>query len=147
MKQFKKMFGVDNTRKKTNTKLATLALTFMLCAGIVIAQEVKKWDAPESSKKTKNPVAANDENLAAGKTLYAKHCKSCHGTTGKGDGPKAANLDVSCKDFTKPEIQAQTDGELFWKTSEGRDPMPTFKKKTTDEERWQIISYVRTFKK
>ena len=129
---------------KLNPQVGLFTLLFVfISACSTHAQEVKKWDAPESSKKLKNTVAVNDENNAAGKALYAKHCKSCHGTTGKGDGPKAANLDVSCKDFTKEEFKKQTDGEIFWKTSEGRDPMPTFKKKTTDEERWQIINYVR----
>jgi len=38
-----------------------------------------------------------------------------------------------------------TDGELFWKISEGRRPMPEFKKRLTEEQRWQLVNYVRTF--
>lgn len=118
----------------------------MFCA-FTMQQEVKKWDAPASSKSVKNPVAANAESLAEGKSLYIKHCQSCHGKTGKGDGPKAANLDVSCKDFTKADFKKQTDGELYWKVTNGRDPMPTFKTKTSNDERWEIINYVRTLGK
>lgn len=107
----------------------------------------KPWPAPESAVKMKNPVAANDENLTEGKALYAKHCKSCHGAKGKGDGPKAANLDISCGDFTSDEFKKETDGAVYWKTTEGRDPMPTFKKKVSDEERWKMVSYMRTLDK
>ncbi|MEO8148911.1 MAG: c-type cytochrome [Bacteroidia bacterium] len=104
----------------------------------------KPWPAPETAVKMKSPVAANAENIAEGKTLYTKHCKSCHGASGKGDGTKAANLDISCGDFTTEEFKNETDGTIYWKTTEGRDPMPSFKKKVSDEERWQIVAYVRT---
>ena len=107
-------------------------------------QNKDKWKAPESSKKLKSLVPSDNENLAAGKTLYAKHCKSCHGASGKGDGPKAAQLEKECGDFTSAEFKSMTDGEIYWMTTEGKDPMPTYEKKMTDEERWQVVQYVRT---
>jgi mono/diheme cytochrome c family protein len=134
---------------KKNHFNAPILIGGMLLIGLFIAGSVnaqdkdKKWVAPETAKKLKAAVPADDENIAAGKALYAKHCKSCHGAGGKGDGPKAANLEKECGDFTKDEFKNQSDGEIFWKTTEGKDPMPTFKKKTSDEERWQIIHYVR----
>jgi mono/diheme cytochrome c family protein len=74
--------------------------------------------------------------------LYSKHCKSCHGSSGKGDGPKASGLEISSGDFTSEEFKKETEGAIYYKTTEGRDPMPTFKKKVSDEERWQIVLYV-----
>jgi mono/diheme cytochrome c family protein len=127
-------------------RIAAIFMVSILFA-FTVQQEVKKWDAPASSKKLKNPVKSSTENLAEGKSLYAKHCKSCHGTTGKGDGPKAANLDVSCKDFTKPEFAKQTDGEIYWKITNGRDPMPKFKSKMSTEDRWEVVNYIRTMAK
>jgi mono/diheme cytochrome c family protein len=45
-------------------------------------------------------------------------------------------------------VQAETDGELFYKISEGREDMPAFKKKIPDEEdRWSVVNFTRTFKK
>ncbi|MDI1354515.1 MAG: cytochrome c [bacterium] len=113
-------------------------------------QDAKKkpWNAPDAAKKAKNPVAKNDESVAAGKALYMKHCKSCHGSKGLGDGPKSKELDTACGDFSAKETTDQTDGELFYKTKEGRDDMPSFKKKITDDEEiWSIINFMRTLAK
>jgi mono/diheme cytochrome c family protein len=136
-------------KSKINHECTLIAGVFLLLLTSMIqtanAQEKgKPWPAPESAVKMKSPVPANDENIAAGKALYAKHCKSCHGSSGKGDGPKAANLDITCGDFTSEEFSKETPGGIYWKTTEGRDPMPTFKKKVSDEERWQIVAYVLT---
>jgi mono/diheme cytochrome c family protein len=125
--------------------LTLLLMGAFFCA-FNMQQKSVKWDAPASAKSIKNPVAKNAESVSEGKALYTKHCKSCHGTAGKGDGPKAENLDVSCGNFTKPDFQKQSDGEIFWKMTNGKDPMPTFKAKTSEEERWQLVAYVRTLK-
>jgi mono/diheme cytochrome c family protein len=92
------------------------------------------------------PVAA-DASLD-GKALYATHCKSCHGSKGLGDGSKAAQLKTEPGDFSTAEFQAQTDGALFYKTTEGRDDMPNFKKKIPDaDERCSVVNFMRTLKK
>jgi mono/diheme cytochrome c family protein len=105
------------------------------------------WPVPDKYKNMANPVKSDATSLATGKTLYNKHCKSCHGTKGKGDGPKAAQLDTESGDFTKSDFQGQTDGALFYKTSEGRKDMPSFKKKIADQDDiWAVVNYMRTFK-
>jgi mono/diheme cytochrome c family protein len=107
----------------------------------------KPWSAPESSAKVKNPVKSDENSLKEGKELFSQQCKSCHGPKGKGDGPKAEKIDISCGDFTGDDMGKQTDGELFWKTTEGRKPMPSFKEKMSDNERWTVINYVRSLGK
>ena len=93
-----------------------------------------------------NPTdASNAEDLSVGKNLYMQHCKSCHGKEGLGDGSKAEELDTPSGDFSSEEMQAQTDGEIFYKTKEGRDDMPSFSKKIPDDEDiWLIVNFVRT---
>lgn len=104
----------------------------------------EKWVVPAKYVNMKNPVPAN-QDAAVGKSLYDKHCKSCHGKEGYGDGPKAADMKGDLGDFSSEEYQKQTDGELFYKTSFGRDDMPEFTKKLpNDEDRWLIVNYMRT---
>jgi mono/diheme cytochrome c family protein len=134
------------TKRSIHVTLTGLVL-FLFMAAFTGMQQ-KPWPVPEKDKNMKNPVAGNAAALAEGKSLYVTHCKSCHGTKGLGDGTKAATLKTDAGDFSKADFQSQTDGALFYKTSEGRDDMPGFKKKIPDaEERWSIISYLRTFKK
>lgn len=132
---------------RTKIYLAAILATSTFLFSFIHYQK-KPWDAPEKYAKMVNPVKPDAESLKAGKALWVKHCQSCHGKTGLGDGTKAAQLDTEVGDLTSAEAQSQTDGSLFYKSLEGRDEMPTFKKKIPDEEEiWAIVNYVRTFKK
>ena len=125
--------------------MAVLAATFISMAFIHSFQN-DDWVVPEEFENMENPVAADEESLDIGKELYAKHCKSCHGKYGEGDGPKAGELDTDCGDFTSEEFNNQTDGSLFYKSKEGRDDMPTYTKKIPDDEDiWHLVNYMRTF--
>ncbi len=119
-----------------------VALSF---ATALHAQTAGGWNIPAKAKTTKNPVASSKESIAEGKDLFGKHCKSCHGAKGLGDGPKAATLDVSCSDFSTKKFQAQADGEIFFQVSEGKGKMPSFKKNIPEDNgRWAIVNYLRT---
>ena len=130
-------------------------ILFVLMAIVIIATafkgmnfQKKPWLVPDAAKNKKNTVAANAESIAAGKTLWGTHCKSCHGTKGLGDGPKAAQLNTEPGDFSKNDVQAQTDGSLFYKTSQGREDMPGFKSKSPDQDDiWSLVNYMRTLNK
>lgn len=131
---------------KTMIFVSVIAISTFAFILLVNAQGVKEWIAPAKYKTMKSPVSSNKESIANGKDLYNKHCKSCHGSAGLGDGPKAATLDVPCGDFTTKKFQSQTDGEIFFKITEGREKMPSFKKNIPeDNDRWAIIHYLRTF--
>jgi mono/diheme cytochrome c family protein len=104
------------------------------------------WVVPDKYVKMKNPVKADAVSIKAGKLLYEKHCQSCHGKTGKGDGSKAATLDTEPGDFSAKTFKTQVDGALFYKTQTGRKDMPSFKNKIPDEaDIWSVVNYVRTF--
>ncbi len=136
---------------KSDTKLARISGMFKLIGVIVLlqsylsAQQSGKWVAPESARQKKNPVSLDQASIEAGKKLYVKECLSCHGKKGEGDGPKAAELEKEPGDFTTDEFQKQSDGAIFWKITQGRKPMASFKKEFTDEQRWQLVNYIRTF--
>ena len=125
-----------------------LPIVFVTGAGFTIAKFNDPWPVPDKYLKMANPVKSDAASLSTGKELWAKHCQSCHGKSGKGDGPKASQLKTLPEDINKPDIQKQPDGAFFYKTFEGRKDMPAFKKKIPDQEEiWSIVNYMRTFKK
>ena len=127
--------------------LVLFSCTVVLLMSFMNSHQPKPWSVPDKNKNMVNPVKADATSIAAGKALYNTHCKSCHGTKGKGDGSKAAQLDTECGDFTTAAFHSQTDGSLFYKTSEGRKDMPSFKKKIPDaDDLWAVVNYIRTFK-
>jgi mono/diheme cytochrome c family protein len=106
-----------------------------------------KWVAPATADKKTNPVAVNAQSIAAGKALFTKSCESCHGKKGKGDGPKSAEIDQKVGDYTTAAFAKESDGAIFWKISEGKKPMPSMKTDLTEEQRWQLVIYVRELAK
>jgi mono/diheme cytochrome c family protein len=130
-----------------------ISIAFTLICLFLVTSGFKKtdgqdWPVPEKYKKMANPVKADAASLAEGKALWAKHCQSCHGKTGLGDGSKAAQLKTEPGDFSSASVCNQTDGSLFYKILEGREDMPSFKKKIPDQnELWSLVNYMRTFKK
>jgi mono/diheme cytochrome c family protein len=107
----------------------------------------EEWKVPAKYEKMKNPTQANSENLGIGKSLFTKHCKSCHGSKGYGDGSKADMLNGNLGDFSSKEFQSQSDGALFYKSYIGRKDMPSFEKKMSEEDMWLIINFIRTLDK
>lgn len=105
------------------------------------------WPVPEKYMKMANPVKADAASISTGKSLWNKHCASCHGKTGLGDGTKSATLKTSPGDFSKSSFKSQPDGAIFYKMLEGRKDMPGFKKKIPDEDDlWSIVNYMRSLK-
>lgn len=133
-----------------NLKLVAIIglIAFVMLSFTVLVQS-KVWEVPAKYKSMKNPTNAKDkESATEGKALFTKQCTSCHGKKGLGDGSKAPELKGDLGDFTSSATQKQSDGELFYKITEGRDDMPSFKKKiASDEDRWLVVNYMRTLKK
>ena len=134
---------------KSKLLIATSVLTVSMASfAFTLVQQTKPWPVPDKNAKTANPVKSDKESLAAGKSLWNLHCASCHGKTGLGDGSKAAQLKTQPQDMTKASLQAQSDGSLYYKISEGRDDMPSFKKKIPDsEDIWNLVNFIITLKK
>jgi mono/diheme cytochrome c family protein len=130
-------------------KLSVLSLIviFIITASFTLIQN-KPWAVPADKAKAANPVKTSAASIADGKALWSTHCASCHGKTGLGDGAKATTLNTAPPDFSKAAFQGQTDGSIFYKTSEGRGDMPSFKKKITDaDDIWNLVNYMRSLKK
>ena len=128
--------------------LFVLVLMIMVFA-IVYAplhQSAWSWPVPEEAKQLKNPLQSSPAALDAARFIYHDKCAQCHGDTGRGDGRDAARYDPKPADFTDANLmRGVTDGELFYKISEGKKPMPVFKTRLTEDQRWALVLLVRSF--
>lgn len=122
----------------------------VLLLSFIVPQDKKlggQWEIPTKYKTMKNSYADDASLLKVGKMMYSKHCKSCHGARGHGDGSKAASMETEMRSFASSEFQSQSDGVIYYQSYIGRDEMPNFEKKIPDDEdRWALINYLRTIK-
>ena len=140
------MFQLNYKTMKINLKtlLTFGAITAFAFSLVSFTTPQDKWVVPDEYKNMENEYAGDDED-GIGEELYMQHCKSCHGKEGFGDGTKAKELETEMRDLTSEEVQSQKDGELFYKSFIGRDEMPNFEKKISDDEdRWMVINYLRS---
>ncbi len=116
----------------------------LVLAGACMGQE--SWVAPESEKAKKNPLPDDKKVIEQGEKVAKINCVSCHGAKGKGDGAAAVALNPKPADWTSGRVQEETDGELYWKISNGRGPMPAWKH-LSENDRWAVVRYIRSLKK
>ena len=122
--------------------IAIAAIPLLAWAGVAVVSAQGPWVAPADAKAMKNPV----KGVGNAKKSIETNCVSCHGPSGKGDGPAAAALPApKPANWTSAGVQKQTDGEIFWKMSNGRGAMPPWKH-LPEQERWEIVNYIRTLK-
>ena len=130
-----------------NKVWAMTAVALMVFGAVALAQEaeLEPWDIPPEASSVANPVENAADAVAAGGELYGKHCKMCHGDTGKGDGAATQFIKPAPHDFTTAEVRdANTDGDMFYKITTGKRPMPAMQRKMSEEERWQVVLFVRS---
>jgi mono/diheme cytochrome c family protein len=123
--------------------VAAVSLTLVAGAAMTAAWAQGEWKAPADAKAVKNPV----KGVGNAKKNIETNCVTCHGPNGKGDGAAAAALPPpKPADWTSPKVAAESDGEIFWKISNGRGAMPPWKH-LPDKDRWEIVNYIRTLQK
>ena len=97
-----------------------------------------------------SPLPDTQEIIEKGKALYHGKgtCFNCHGQNGAGDGPVAASLNPSPRNFQHHGFwRHRTEGEIFWVIKHGSTgtSMIGFGDLLSDEEIWSIITYERSF--
>jgi mono/diheme cytochrome c family protein len=125
----------------------SLLLSICLIGALPTNAQIPDWVAPKDAQAVKNPMTSTAPLLADAKVLYTSNCGPCHGEKGKGDGPAAQGLSPKPADHTSAVVQSESDGSLFWKLSEGHNPMPAYKKVFTEQQRWALVLYIRTLAK
>lgn len=90
-----------------------------------------------------NPVPPTEASVARGRELFAQNCARCHGESGRGDGPEADTLAVPPADF-KVHVPFHTDLFFFQVITRGfGDVMPSFADQISEEDRWNLINFLR----
>jgi mono/diheme cytochrome c family protein len=114
-------------------------------------EEAELQEIPQEYAALSNPLDGKATSAEEGGQIYNTNCASCHGPEGMGDGPAAKALDP------KPKPLAQegdlSDAYLYWRISEGgvmppfRSVMPAWKNFLSEEQIWQVVTYLRTLMK
>ncbi len=123
----------------------TLVFAVALTAATVAAQ--RRGGDPKLAAR-KNPVAVNAASITAGRALYSKNCRHCHGLRGKGDGPLAPK-DPKPSDLTDAKWDhGSTDGEIFaviWNGAPApKSEMKGMKGTLTEKNVWEVVNYLRS---
>ena len=123
-----------------------ILLSFFLLSFVGIKLQEDRWKAPEGAKSLKNPVSAQhkQESAARGAKIFKTRCMICHGAKGKGDGIGGKALNPKPQNLTSSMVQSQADGEIFWKITNGRNDMIKWGPILSEDQRWDLVNYVRT---
>jgi mono/diheme cytochrome c family protein len=140
------------SRRRTNALVFGLAIPLgatLLAVKTIGAspsgdQQDAAWIAPPAARTVKNPVRPTQQGLKEAGELFEQVCASCHGPKGAGDGTLGKVLTPKPANFTDAKrMNRATDGELFWKMTNGRGPMPSWQQ-LPETQRWELVNYIRT---
>ncbi|MBI3969462.1 MAG: cytochrome c, partial [Chloroflexi bacterium] len=96
-------------------------------------------------KTLTNPFPPTQASLQKGGEIYTNNCVSCHGLSGRGDGPLARTLTPRPADL-RVHVSQHADGQLYTWIANGvpGTAMPPFKDRLSDEERWHVLNYLKS---
>jgi cytochrome c5 len=117
-------------------------LSTLLLTSIMEVAGSDDWPVPSDYINLENPVVFNNQNVRAGRDIWDKNCKSCHGDPGRYN---ALALVPPPPDASSDMMQEHTDGELFFKITYGRVAMPQFETTLSTDERWKVVTFIRRF--
>ncbi len=106
----------------------------------------QQWAAPAELASLKSPLKVTPDIIKRGQYLYKNRCEICHGAEGKGNGFYNKPEYKQSTNLNSKVVQANSDGELFYKVSNFRDRHPSSKMIYSDEERWMVVAFLRTLK-
>lgn len=124
-------------------KYYTTVLLLLCCSWIGLSAQ--KWDIPADKSARNSHIPFTPATAKQGEDLYNRNCASCHGNPGKANSLKS--LSPVPADMASTQTQQRTDGDLFYIISIGRQVMPSFANVLSEEERWKVVSYIRSFNK
>jgi mono/diheme cytochrome c family protein len=132
--------------RRVPASAAGFALAFIASVSVIVGTSAQNLGGNPEAAKVKNPVAATPDSLAAGKALFMKNCRFCHGEDAKGDGPMAPKDSHPANLVDDKWDRGSTDGEIFAVIRNGAGPKFDMKpqKALSDQDIWNIINYLRS---
>ncbi len=134
--------------KKHLWKLLLVALVATTLMSFINEQDGEakpKKEVPAEYKDKTNPYDGDTSLKMMGLRNFNRHCVSCHGKKGKGDGVMAKNMKTAPGDLSAKYMQQYNDGELYYLSFVGIADRPDFMKLIpTEEEKWAVVNYVRS---
>lgn len=135
--------GITRSKRQFITLASTTCLGFLVAGVVAFAHP-----EPDSNMTLINPVPPNADSVTAGGELYQRNCVPCHGLTGRGDGPVGLTLNPPPANLTIHTVPGvHPDGQLYLWISDGfpgASAMPAFRTVLADEDRWNLVNYLRT---
>jgi mono/diheme cytochrome c family protein len=144
--------------KKSMKKMLFLSLLILVVGALVLAGCASNKPAEEADPPVPapyggltNPFAGQADAAAAGQVIYTDNCASCHGDSGKGDGAAGASLDPKPANLVTVASE-DSDDRINWIINEGGPAMDlsasmvAWKDVLSEDEIWQVITYIRTLK-
>ncbi len=135
----------DYLINKNLIRFITLLLPSTIILG-TISIYLLSVEAYSATYKTPN-VPYSAISVSNGKKIYRDYCISCHGFSAQGDGELADSIeDIKPANLTEPHTAYHTAGDIYWWLTYGMPPsvMPGFNSILTEDERWDLINYLRT---
>lgn len=120
-------------------KFQSIIISLVLLTQFSVAQET--WTVPAEHKENLSPFEFNANTQSKGEEIFMNNCRACHGVPGENNFLQT--LVPIPGDPSSTKFQKNTDGELFYKITTGRSPMPSFKNTLDPEDVWNVISYIR----
>lgn len=95
-----------------------------------------------------NPVKSSSESLGRGQRMYETNCAACHGLNGGGQGPSAHGITTFPRQlWVWNNTDSSTDAYLYWFITNGRNEMPPWGLILSENDRWDVINYIKSLKK
>ena len=116
-------------------------------AEIAVATWLLRQSVPAAARALVNPLGRDPADIAAGQDVFRRKCEICHGYDGGGKTEIGAGVYPRPPALRAMDIQALTDGEMFYIIQKGEGDMTGEGDRQKPEEIWNMINYVRSLSK
>ena len=112
----------------------------------LLPYRIPKDSLTTAARSLRNPLDSTEEVIAAGRILYERFCRHCHGDQGQGDGP-VGKIYKGVTSYTSRAVKNATEGHIFHVITHGKGRMKAHGSQISPIDRWKIVRYVEVLQK